>query len=135
MCILLPITTIPRSLTHWSPRVVKTLIKLPKNDRSHIERTNGIVIEFGRRSFLVPLLPILLGPRLARSLAPCCCYCYHSAMPVIMPRELRDSPNLGAKSMTDPPFHWQEAVVGRRVPQPRLDTAQKQDGSPNEEED
>ena len=40
-----------------------------------------------------------LGPRLA----PCCCY-YHSAMPVIMPRgapELRDSPNLEAKSVTD----------------------------------
>ena len=83
----------------------------------------------------MPLLPILLGPRLA----PCTLLLllsqrdacnYAAGAP-----ELRDSPNLEAKSVTDPPFHCQEAVVGRRVPQPRLDPAQKQDGSPNEEED
>ena len=46
-----------------------------------------------------------------------------------------DCPNVLTNSVTDPLFHWQEAVFGRRVPQPRLDPAQEQDGSPNEEED
>ena len=32
--------------------VPNALIKLPKNDRWHIERTTGFVIDFGRRSFL-----------------------------------------------------------------------------------
>ena len=45
--------------------------------------------------------------------------------------------NLGSKSLTTPSAlcPWQEAVVGRRVPEPRLDPTPKQDGSPNEEED
>ena len=42
-------------------KVPNALIKLPKNDRWHIERTTAFVIDFGRRSFFrAP--PPALGP-------------------------------------------------------------------------
>ena len=61
-----------------SPLGRKDAYKHAKNDRSLIERTTGIVIEFGRRSFLVPLLLLIL-PAL-------CYYVLHDFTSQVTPR-------------------------------------------------
>ena len=43
-------------------KVPNALIKLPKNDRWHIERTTSFVIDFGRRSFFFRATPPALSP-------------------------------------------------------------------------